>query len=201
MTRLPGRWTPAFTLIELLIVVAIIGVLAAIAVPNFLNAQIRANVARVRADFNAAANALQAYRIDHNRLPLMRDRGGPRHYRIPGVLTTPIAYIGSIPNDPFQSEENDMGIVARDVLFRYRYHNFPMLVCDNDVVDIPATEVDIEVMGTWRFLSIGPDSSYQGYTRYNPTNGIIRRGDIYLTEKGRDLDLTADERIGSGTFR
>jgi prepilin-type N-terminal cleavage/methylation domain-containing protein len=53
-----------FTLIELLIVVAIIAILAAIAVPNFLEAQTRAKVARVRSDLRTLATALEAYYID-----------------------------------------------------------------------------------------------------------------------------------------
>lgn len=59
----------AFTLIELLIVVAIIAILAAIAVPNFLEAQVRSKVARVRSDIRSYATALEAYYIDNNAYP------------------------------------------------------------------------------------------------------------------------------------
>ncbi len=59
-----------FTLIELLIVVAIIAILAAIAIPNFLEAQIRSKVARVKADIRTVATGLEAYRVDYNRYPL-----------------------------------------------------------------------------------------------------------------------------------
>jgi Tfp pilus assembly protein PilE len=54
-----------FTLIELLIIVATITILAAIAVPNFLEAQTRSKVARTHMDMAELAHALEAYRIDH----------------------------------------------------------------------------------------------------------------------------------------
>ncbi|MFH1743146.1 MAG: prepilin-type N-terminal cleavage/methylation domain-containing protein [bacterium] len=99
-----------FTLIELLIVVAIIGILAAIAVYNLLNAQIRAKVARAQADMKAMENALAMYRLDHGRyIPVVyyQYRGdkwivGQRElYR---HLTTPVAYLTEIPYDPFEPD-------------------------------------------------------------------------------------------------
>jgi len=95
----------AFTLIELLIVVAIIAILAAIAVPNFLEAQTRAKVSRVKNDMRAITTGLESYAVDYNKYPpcwdlrinnwinLFLDRLQP--------LTTPIAYLTSIPPDPF----------------------------------------------------------------------------------------------------
>ena len=58
-----------FTLIELLIVVAIIAILAAIAVPNFLEAQVRSKVSRVKADHRSLATAIEAYYVDNNSYP------------------------------------------------------------------------------------------------------------------------------------
>lgn len=120
----------AFTLIELLIVVAIIAILAAIAVPNFLEAQVRAKVSRVKNDLRSVATAVESYRVDHNRYPNSADAPSAYDQKIADFLTplgldrgyygfrsrtssggivgrdfagitTPVAYISTIPTDPF----------------------------------------------------------------------------------------------------
>lgn len=116
MKLLPFR---GFTLIELLIVVAIIAILAGIAVPNFLEAQTRAKVARIKNDHRAISTALETYHIDHNVYPEQGDTTGDTAPTItdPGRvwgrdgqkpiawrLSTPIAYLTSteaVFKDPF----------------------------------------------------------------------------------------------------
>ena len=94
----------AFTLIELLIVVAIIGILAAIAVPNFLNAQTRAKIARAHGDLRALDTALQSYHIDRNVYPILGS-WQLAHSLALQPLTTPITYIASVEalTDPFKT--------------------------------------------------------------------------------------------------
>jgi len=59
-----------FTLIEILIVVAIIAVVAAIAVPNIMSASIRAKVSGVRSDMGSIAIALEDYKVDYGTYPI-----------------------------------------------------------------------------------------------------------------------------------
>ncbi len=102
----------AFTLIELLIVIAIIAILALIAVPNFLEAQVRAKVTRVYADMRTVAVAVEAYTVDWGRAPVccyeykycteIEGKGlwGLERDRLK-TLTTPVSFIANIPLDPF----------------------------------------------------------------------------------------------------
>ena len=108
MEKWMKRRKHGFTLIELLIVVAIIGILAAIAVPNFLNAMTRSRVSRAMADMRTIGVAVDSYTVDNNHPPIGYTEGmnlgrWDSNHRGDSynALTTPIAYLSTIPYDPF----------------------------------------------------------------------------------------------------
>lgn len=106
----------AFTLIELLIVVAIIAILAAIAVPNLLEAQVRGKVSRVKSDMRSYATALESYAVDNGEYPPVLEYIPPPtgpdvlvHTPLEWNLTrlsTPIAYLSNgLFVEPFNSRQ------------------------------------------------------------------------------------------------
>jgi len=85
------RDSKGFTLIELLIVVAIIGIIAAIAIPNLLNAIDRGKQKRTMADVRSVGTAVESYAVDNNVYPIAA---------LPGTLQTIIqagAYMKNMP--------------------------------------------------------------------------------------------------------
>ena len=82
-----------FTLIELLIVVAIIGIIAAIAIPNLLNAIDRGKQKRTMADMRSVGTAVESYAVDNNRYPVR----GPGASSLLDTDVQP-TYIKSLPH-------------------------------------------------------------------------------------------------------
>ncbi len=184
-----------FTLIELLIVVAIIGILAAIAVPNFLNAQVRAKVSRALGDLRSIRTALEMYTVDHNRAILdpneLANAGiYQRGSRVWGGLTTLIAYISpSAFQDPFIPKEPPTGGAAWEAVMDgvYHYRNAAYMRRVNN--QGAASNSDPSVRYVAR--SPGPDRWYIGnpqqlldWYAYDTSNGLNSVGDIMVTDKG-----------------
>ena len=195
----------AFTLIELLIVVAIIAILAAIAVPNFLEAQTRSKISRAKSDIRSMATAIESYKVDTNLYPpSLMNPLMLRAFR----LTTPIAYISSIPIDIFNpgldgsstpmpgNNVYTIGTVERDGAGNATNNSW----FTKALLDIYALQLNIPPDNlSWTIFSYGPvqnpqdhpnytfhPSIYPGHAPtvgylevvYDPTNGTISKGII-----------------------
>lgn len=133
-----------FTLIELLIVIAIILILISIALPNFLEAQARARLARVKGDLRSLVTAVEAFRTERGVLLIdFWDDGTPQSQkrwmekfgqvgRNPQFtyqffeecyypLTSPAKYIARVPYDLFNKPKKQVGFSAGETGLGYIY--------------------------------------------------------------------------------
>jgi len=204
----------AFTLIELLIVVAIIAILAAIAVPNFLEAQVRSKVSRARGDMRTLALAEEAYYVDWNTYTFSNggqfnpwDNVGAGAGQWSGfrMLTTPVAYITTIPTQPFaetvrmydnraQKRWNSYRLGTGNSVNRLNTGNigsgvepeaFPAdcfnLYCDgpDNIKDSRGVFIDSGTGGGYPWVGVNRnDAAGVLEIFYDPTNGTVSRGDI-----------------------
>ena len=182
----------AFTLIELLVVVAVIAILAAIAVPNFLEAQVRAKVSRVKNDMRTLDTALSTYRVDFNGYP---PDYGMDEFRSWVHLTTPVAYVSTVLLDVFDTTNASHAGAGR-------FHAFAYL---NPEVNATWWEQATGAGLFWAAVSPGPNNyldwqdaqptyhwlhvrfpelSNSPAMLYDPTNGTVSTGDLVRSNLG-----------------
>jgi general secretion pathway protein G len=154
--------------------------LGAIAVPNFLEAQIRSKVSRVRADIRYLRTAIETYKIDNRIYPswcLGKDSFNADE-KIPGFrmskssqgaenfmsLTTPVSYITEFPKDPFSPDAGT-----------YAYYS----INDSWVIFSPGPDKKYDITPEKDFIPGDKNTDSRIISKtYDPTNGTISAGDI-----------------------
>jgi general secretion pathway protein G len=101
--RRPRNLAAAFTLIEVLVVVAILGILAAIVVPSIMGRPDEAKRVAAKADVGAIVQTLKLYRLDNGFYP-STDQGLGALVQRPGTNPVPgnwKPYLERLPKDPW----------------------------------------------------------------------------------------------------
>jgi prepilin-type N-terminal cleavage/methylation domain-containing protein len=186
-----------FTLIELLIVVLIIAILAAIAVPNFLEFQVRAKVSRCHADMRTIATAIECYAVEHGAyMQYYVGVDDSWQETIPigivySYMTTPVACMTSVPFDPFLPDQRRRGWHE---YYRYISRKGFDDTCPGTDDCFAGSHSRPDGSGEWMLKSFGPDL-VENYTLfqsgvlnwgsdtenivYDPSNGTVSIGDIF----------------------
>ncbi len=100
-----GRRRTGFTLIEVMVVVAILAILAAVVVPRVMDEPAKARRAKVQQDIRAIESALDLYKLDNYRYPTT-DQGLEALVRPPSSGPEPKnykegGYLRKLPEDPW----------------------------------------------------------------------------------------------------
>ncbi|MCA9434332.1 MAG: hypothetical protein KC978_01030 [Candidatus Omnitrophica bacterium] len=197
-------------MIELLIVIAIILILISIALPNFLEAQIRAKVVQAAGNGRSIGIAMEEYRIDFGFYPTDHDPDDPSQKGL-YQLTSPIEYISAVPQEPFARDSGLLGPndelgwemastgpnkIAAAVGLLPKINAFGLASFGPDLRDhFPCGDRWTICVGP----GIDPCSTGDGaaWTDYAPTNGTKSIGDI-MTLGG---DLTSGNYCVNGWKR
>ena len=145
------RNNKGFTLIELLIVVAIIGIIVAIAIPNLLNAIQRAKQRRTMGDIRSTATAVEAYAVDFNRYPPAAGVTLPSGLAYPGANTVGqiAGYISPtyIRVTPLQDGWNSWFLYESDTNGQaYALASYGKNGTNNNIADGPTTDFNADIV-------------------------------------------------------